>query len=173
MATIPQSTLDQMADRTVDDIIGICLHHTAAQDQEEDIGDIAAEEERDQGFVYAGYNFVIWKTGEIQVGRPILKVPAAQLGLNVPYIAICCEGNFQPNVPGIPTEEPTPEQLAAVIKIVNEWVKPKCPKLAHFIGHRDVAGLVGVPSDATACPGDNLYAHMHDLRVATGLSFPS
>jgi hypothetical protein len=173
MAEIAQSTLDKMTDRTVEQIVGWCLHHTAAQDQEEDILDIAAEEERDQGFVWAGYNFVIWKTGEIQVGRPITKVPAAQLGDNTPYVAICCEGNFQPNVPGIPTEEPTPEQLASVITIVNQWLKPKCPNLKFGIGHRDVAGLVGVPSDATACPGDNLYAHMHDLRVATGTAFPS
>jgi hypothetical protein len=173
MATIPQSTLDKMTDRTVEQIVGWCLHHTAAQDQMEDIDDIASEEERDQGFVWAGYNFVVWKDGTIQVGRPITKVPAAQLGDNTPYIAICCEGNFQPGSPGYVGEKPSQAQLDAVIKIVNEWCKPKVPGLVHGIAHRDVATLVGVPSDATACPGDDLYSHMHDLRVATHTSFPS
>jgi hypothetical protein len=161
-----------MTDRTLDQIVGWCLHHTAAQNQKEDIEDIATEEERDQGFVWAGYNFVIWKDGTIQVGRPITKVPAAQLGDNTPYVAICIEGNFQPTDAGYTGEVPSPAALAAVIRIVNEWLKPKCPNLRYGIGHRDVSGLVGVPDDATACPGDLLYAHMHDLRVATNTAYP-
>jgi hypothetical protein len=173
MAVIPQALLDRMTDRDVHDIRFVVIHHTAGTDMDEDIDDIASEEERDQGFVWAGYNFVIHgkapHDGLIQVGRPITKVPAAQLGLNTPGVAISLEGNFHPSDRGYTGEKPTASQLHAVVTIINEWVKPKCPNLRYLIGHRDVARIVNDSNDATACPGDLLYAELHGLRLATKL----
>jgi hypothetical protein len=174
MAIIPPALLSKMTDRNLSVLEYIVIHHTASTLMDEDITDIALEEERDQGFLWAGYNFVIHgkapHDGLIQVGRPLTKVPAAQLGLNTPGIAICLEGNFQPGDKLYTGEKPTPSQLASAITIINEWIKPKCPNLKYLIGHRDVARIVRTPSDATACPGDNLYAELHNLRVATNLT---
>lgn len=44
------------------------------------------------GWSDVGYHFFIKKDGEIQRGRPIEVIPAAQMGHNNGTIAICCHG---------------------------------------------------------------------------------
>lgn len=160
--------LANMTDRSVADIEYFVVHHTAAIDEDEDIVDISQEEMRDQGFIAVGYHAVIHGNGLIQYGRPMTKVPAANLGLNTQSYAVSLEGNFQPGAPGYSGEKPTDAQIKSLVGIILH-VKKTVPTLKYLIGHRDVARIVGVPSDATACPGDNLYSRMHELRVATGL----
>jgi N-acetylmuramoyl-L-alanine amidase len=169
--------LARLTDRELSQIEYFVVHHTADPDQVKDIAEIAAEEIASQGFSTVGYHAVIWKTGEIQEGRPIGKVPAANLGLNTLSYAVSLEGNFQPGSPGYAGEQPSTAALAALVERIK-LVKAKCPSLKYLIGHRDVAAIAvrlegGTLGDyATACPGDSLYAHLHDLRVATGLSAP-
>jgi len=169
--------LARLTDRDIAQIEYFVVHHTADPDQVQDIAEIAAEEIASQGFSTVGYHAVIWKTGEVQEGRPIGKVPAANLGLNTLSYAASLEGNFQPGSPGYSGEVPSAEALAALVERI-ELVKSKCPNLKYLIGHRDVAAIAvrlegGSLGDyATACPGDDLYSHLHDLRVATGLGAP-
>jgi N-acetyl-anhydromuramyl-L-alanine amidase AmpD len=116
-----------------------------------------------------GYHVVIQGDGTTQYGRPIGKVPAANLGLNTESYAICLEGNFQPGSPGYCGQEPTKQQIQALVNIIH-GVKPKLPNLRYLIGHRDVARIVANSDDATACPGDSLYALLPNVRDAVGLS---
>jgi hypothetical protein len=168
---IPQATLDQLTDRSLAAVQYLVVHHTADNDQAQDAADIAREEIASMGFATIGYHAVIWKDGKVQFGRPIGKVPAANLGLNTVSYAISLEGNFHPPDAGYRGEVPSDEQIDSLLSLI-ELVKTKLPNLQFLIGHRDVAKIVDDPNDATACPGDLLYAKLHDLRVSTGLHSP-
>jgi hypothetical protein len=165
---ISQADLDRMTDRNLSVIEYVVIHHTADSDQHKDIEEISREEVSDQGFVVVGYHAVVQADGKVQFGRPIEKVPAANLGLNTVSYAISFEGNFQPGSPGYANENPSWEQFRAAINLIKS-VKIKVPSIKYLIGHRDVARITATPSNATACPGDNLYSRLHILREATGL----
>ena len=166
---IPQDVLDQLTDRDLSVVEYVVVHHTADPDEQKDIEEIAREEEASQGFTTVGYHAVIQEFGKVQFGRPIGKVPAANLGLNTVSYAIALEGNFEPGSLGYNGEKPTGPQIAALVSLVQN-VKGKLPNLRYLIGHRDVARIVGVPGDATACPGVDLYALLPHIRALTGLA---
>lgn len=173
-----QVPVDELADRAIADIEYIVIHHSVTA-QNLTIEQVAEMEEASQGFTTIGYNCVLSKsTGqwEIQEGRPMDKLPAAQYGLNEQGYAICVFGNYEPNVAGISTDSVDPASLDLVAERVDA-VKAKALNLKYLIGHRDVATIKakhgGNPADfSTACPGDLLYAHLHDLRLRTGLQSP-
>jgi hypothetical protein len=160
--------LNAMTDRDISVVTYIVVHHTADPSENKDIAEIAREEEADQDFITVGYHAVLQGDGTIQYGRPIGKVPAANLGLNTPSYAIALEGNFQPGSEGYCGEKPTDAQLSALTGLIDS-LKEKLPNAKFLIGHRDVARIVGVSSDATACPGDDLYSLLPKLREETHL----
>lgn len=160
--------LNRMTDRDLSVVAYCVLHHTADHDMNKDIAEIAREEIASQHFISVGYHAVIHGNGLVQFGRPISKVPAANLGLNTVSYAVALEGNFEPGSPGYCGEKPTPAQIRSLIDLI-ENVKKKLPSLRFLIGHRDVARIVGVASDSTLCPGRDLYALLPHLRAETGL----
>lgn len=160
--------LNAMTDRALSGVAYAVIHHTADSDENKDIAEIAREEEASQGFLTVGYHLILHGNGLIQYGRPIGKVPAANLGLNTASYAMALEGNFEPGSPGYTGEKPTQAQISALIGAI-ENAKKKLPNLRFLIGHSDVARIVGVPSDATECPGRDLYALLGHLRSETGL----
>jgi hypothetical protein len=175
---ISPDIIAQMTPRTLDVIEYFIFHHSVAA-QDIDIAQIAEMEIDAQGFLTIGYNgYMVRKASGwvIQSGRPIDRVPAAAYGLNTQSYDLCIAGNYQPNVPGVPTDAVDPQSLKVAIARIDA-VKQLCPNLKYLIGHRDVAKILGAegknPADySTACPGDLLQAHLHDLRVATGLHSP-
>jgi hypothetical protein len=174
-----QVPVDQLTDRNPNLIEYFIVHHSV-QNPEADIDILAHEEMQAQGFVTIGYNAYIKRTNahlwSIQEGRPLDKLPAAAYGLNTQSYDICVGGNYHPNVANVPTNLVEVSALNLIISRAHE-VKAKCPNLKYLIGHRDVATIKAKhglnPEDySTACPGDLLYALMHELRVRTGLSTP-
>jgi N-acetylmuramoyl-L-alanine amidase len=160
--------LNAMTDRDLSVVSYGVVHHTADPSENKDIAEVAREEVASQGFITVGYHAVIHGDGTVQYGRPIGKVPAANLGLNTVSYAVALEGNFQPGSPGYCGEKPTAAQLKSLVAVI-ENAKKKLPNLKFLIGHRDVARIVGVASDATACPGDDLFSLLAHLRAETGL----
>lgn len=169
-----------MEHRPNGDVRYYIVHHSDGA-KTTDISQIAAMEKTRLGAVTVGYHAYVRKNPtthlwEIQEGRTIDDVPAAAYGLNEPSYDICIAGNYHPGETALPLD--TLEQDALDLVIARALaVKRKCPGLQFLIGHRDVATIKqkqGLdPADyATACPGDVLYARMHDLRVATGLHTP-
>lgn len=172
-----QVPVDELEDRSAESISYIVIHHSDAP-QTVDIADLARMEEAAQHFITIGYNCYLKKTEQgwiIQEGRPLDKLPAAQYGLNEEGYAICVGGNYEENQPN-----PTDAVDEAIFPLILERiaaVKAKCPNLKYLIGHRDVATIKAKhglnPGDfSTACPGSLLYAHLHDLRVKSGLHSP-
>ena len=126
----------------------IVIHHTAGPENQ-DVGAIWQEHVNigDDGIAYT----LVDKTdGTLVQGRPDWAICAAAHGVNQVSINIVLEGNFQ----GIDT--PTPTQIES-LKYALRYYLWKYPG-AVIIGHRDVPRISGDPGDATACPGDTLYA---------------
>lgn len=177
---ITQDQLTEMRHRDLSIVDGAILHHSDA-DKTLDITEIAAMEKKDQDFVTVGYHAYVkcvdvdkdlWV---VQIGRPIDVVPAAALGYNSRSIDICIGGNYHPGAQSW-TDTVSDRALHAAAAWILE-AKRKLPNLKYLDGHRDVATWHSIlaaenmtPTDvATACPGDRLYARLHDLRVLTGL----
>lgn len=72
-----------------------CYIHCSASDHahHDDISVIRGWHVNERGFSDVGYHFFIKSTGEVQEGRSLEKVPAAQKGHNTDSIAICLHGN--------------------------------------------------------------------------------
>jgi len=171
--------VSELTPRDPKDVIYFVVHH-AVQDPTTDIAQLAQEEETSQGFITIGYNAYIKKIAEghweIQEGRPLDTLPAAAYGVNETSYDVCIGGNYEPNVSGVPTNQVDPASLDVLVARIEE-VKTKCPNMKYLIGHRDVAPIMvkhgGNSGDySTACPGDLLYAELHNLRVKTGLATP-
>jgi hypothetical protein len=165
---IPQAALDAMTNRELSVVQYVIIHHTAEPNMNEDITKIACAEIACQGFLSVGYHAVLQGSGLIQYGRPIGKVPAAAEGLNTESYDFALEGNFHPGSTGYCGEKPTSAQIRSAINLIYH-VKSKFPNVKYLIGHRDVARICGIPGNATACPGDDLYSRLDYLRAKTGL----
>lgn len=171
---LTQTQLTDMEQRDTSAVDTAIVHHAVA-DKTLDISQIAAMEQAAQGFITVGYHAYLKCVDPVkdewvvQEGRPLDCVPAAALGYNLKSYDICMGGNYQPNVEGVPTDAVSENALKVLIAHLHE-VKAKLPALKYLIGHRDVTNVITHdPNDATACPGDLLYARLHDMRVATGL----
>lgn len=178
---LTQTQIADMNHRDLSAVDGAILHHSVFY-KTADISEIAAMEVKSQGFITVGYHAYckcvdvekdLWV---VQIGRPIDCVPAAAYGYNTRSIDICIGGNYQPNIPGVPTDAVSENAL----KVAADWVleaRTKCPNLTFFDGHRDVEKWLTILKEenytatdvATACPGQLLYDRLGDLRTMTSL----
>lgn len=95
---------------------------------------------RARGFAKIGYHFVVYLDGSVHKGRDISEIGAHCLGQNTNSIGICYIGGLDQN--GKPKDTRTPEQKAAIIKLVDE-LKKRYPTMT-IHGHNEFA--------AKACP---------------------
>lgn len=95
-----------------------------------------------------GYHFFVTKQGDIQPGRPLEKIPAAQQGYNTGALAICVHGLVE----GKFTTEQFQSVIALCTAIENAYGEPM-----RFRGHREV--------ERKACPVFN-YVHVLGLNKA-------
>ena len=135
------------------------IHHTDGP-QDQDVNEIFAEHLAN-GWCGIGYHFVIKGDGTIVRGRPLESVGAHAQGLNYCSIGIALEGDFESSES---TETPTDAQIASLKGLLQELYTEYTD--AQIIGHRDVAGIIGDSSVATACPGDTLYNMLPDIKAS-------
>lgn len=81
-----------------------------------------------------GYHYVI--TNQIEVGRPLHRIPASARGHNQNAIAICYAGGLNAET-GKAEDTRTPRQKELLIKLINR-LKTKFPN-ASIHGHRDLS----------------------------------
>lgn len=60
--------------------------------------------------------------------------------------------------------EPTDAQMNSFVNLLADLCDIYSLNLINMIGHRDVAGIVQDATDATACPGDQLYARLDEVK---------
>lgn len=105
---------------------------------------------RQRGFKEIGYHFYIRQSGWVEKGRDTDKPGRFEMGAhskgeNDASIGICYEGGVTLAEPHIGRDTRTPEQIAAMIKLIDD-LHARFPK-AKVEGHRDMPGA------ATQCPG--------------------
>lgn len=126
----------------------IFIHHTAGPGTE--TAETIHQQHLQQGWSGCGYHYVITQSGEIQKGRPDDMVGAHCYGYNYNSVGVCLCGNFE-------NSEPTKKQLASLREVLKMLLAKYSLWAGKIYGHRD--------RDATACPGENLYNLLPDLRV--------
>ena len=103
--------------------------------------DIGVKEIREwhlkRGFNDVGYHYVIRRDGTVENGRPLEKAGAHAQGYNSRSVGICYAGGKGDD--GRPEDNRTPEQKAALHKLVKELLK-QFPD-AEVCGHRDFPGV--------------------------------
>lgn len=110
-----------------------------------------------QGWSDIGYHKVIEYDGKVMQGRNEATQGAQAYGLNNKSLGILIIGNFE-------TEEPTQEQITALINTLAILCKRYKLKESAIIGHRDVQEITGIKGTGTLCPGKNLYFKLDDIR---------
>lgn len=102
------------------------------------------------GWAGIGYHYLIRKDGTIERGRPRDTVGAHCYGENWHSVGVNIVGNFE-------TNEPTAAQIDAAERLVAVLCRlyGLRPSGETIKGHHDF--------NATACPGENLYAMLPDV----------
>ncbi len=103
---------------------------------------------RQRGFRMIGYHLYIRADGTVEQGRPLDMVGAGVGGQNSGKWHVCYEGGQIPGDTRNGHDTRTPEQIAALIRVIGELLD-KQPH-AKVVGHRDLA--------ATQCPGFDVPA---------------
>lgn len=107
------------------------------------------------GWADIGYNFVVRKSGLIEPGRPLARIPAHATGANANSIGICCSGNGD-------LEDFTLAQYDALIPLLRALGARFAVAWHHVLGHRECKQVGGDPKGKT-CPGKKV--DMNELRL--------
>jgi len=171
----PSAILNAFGRRNASQITTLFIHHTVMVPTA-DVTEVDAVDRGRGGFLAIGYNAYVKSTPGgwvVQQARPLNVIPAAQYGMNTEGYAIAVGGNYQPG--GAPFLTPYDPAVLPVIAAQVAAVKKKCPNLRYLCAHRDVATIMekrGLDPGlySTACCGDDLYAHLDELRTLVGLA---
>lgn len=109
------------------------------------------------GWAGCGYHFIIRQDGTIERGRPRAYKGSHCPGANSNSLGINVMGDFM-------IAEPTPEQIVSLVGLLADLhdVYGLAVTDGSIVGHRDKL--------ATACPGDNLYNLLPDIRAQVAVA---
>ena len=112
-------------------VVNTVFLHCSASDnpKHDDISVIRKWHVEERGWSDVGYHYFITKEGEVQEGRDLEKIPAAQKGFNKGSIAICLHGLLLENF--------TEEQFDALRQLCSEINEAYDGNIT-FHGHREV-----------------------------------
>lgn len=88
-----------------------------------------------RGFNDVGYHFYIRKNGAIEYGRKLWVVGAHVKGKNTGSIGVCYEGGL--DAAGNPADTRTPQQKAALEKLIRALMLTHQIDQDKIVGHRD------------------------------------
>ena len=132
----------------------IVIHHAGFPDGDKDSSaeDIHKFHRDVNGWAGIGYHYVIRKDGTIEQGRRPNMIGAHAYGHNKNSVGICVAGNFNVAKP--------PRVQMDSLKLLTAWLcqryKLNPMRKGVIVGHRDC--------NDTACPGDNLYRKLDEIR---------
>lgn len=144
----------------------VFLHHTVTVPTPDVLVDAAKVNDIDQArFGKISYSWNVhgvtgdWIEAET-THRGAHTINNANQSLNGISFGIGIIGNFQPDVPGVPTMTPSDKLIESIADGIDAFVRPHLVDGFRLRSHRDVY--------ATACDGDLLYARTDDIRAALG-----
>ena len=135
-------------------IYWLVIHCSATRANAEYAPEQLERDHKARGFLRAGYNFYIRKTGEVVELRPLEMIPAHVKGHNRNSVGICYEGGL--DVEGRPFDTRTPQQKTALLALLRR-LKKRFPQ-ARICGHRDLSpdldgdGVISPQEWIKACP---------------------
>ena len=133
----------------------IIIHHSAIGFTDEVTAADIHRVHHENGWSGIGYHFYVHKSGLIETGRPLEDAGAHTYRYNNTSLGICLAGDF--------TEElPSDAQMESLAKLTGILCQMYCLKPSESIvaGHSDF--------NETACPGENLYMQLPNLRESAG-----
>jgi len=104
-----------------------------------------APKPKGNGWLDIGYNFVVRKSGLVELGRPLARFPAHIEGFNTESIGVCFSGNGD-------LADFSPAQYLFGLDLVRELCERFGVEHAHVIGHREAPSF-GAPWTSKTCPG--------------------
>ena len=142
----------------------IVVHYTATP-LESDFSAAAIDRmHKKRGWKGIGYHKYIRKSGIVEKGRPLHEQGAHVRGHNHHSVGICYEGGVYADSPNVGRDTRTPEQKAAMIRVIRELLD-RYPG-AQVVGHRDMPGA------ATQCPGFDAGAWWAEVNAPTPAKEP-
>lgn len=123
----------------------IVIHHSGSGEDIDLGADSIHSMHINNGWSGIGYHYVVRKDGTVETGRPVWASGAHCEGENWRSVGIHVSGDFT-------NAEPTQEQLDALAELIRAICRKYDLQVTrqNVVGHREY--------NATACPGDNLYA---------------
>ena len=134
----------------------IVIHCSSVRPQQRSSAKDIDNWHKEKGWKGIGYHFVVRRTGEIEVGRPLEEVGAHVVNHNRHSIGICYEGGL--DALGRKVDTRTPEQVKALRELV-ERLHARFPK-ALIVGHRDL-------NPGKKCPCFEVVREFADLQPAS------
>ena len=113
----------------------IVIHCSATRENTDYSPEQLESDHKARGFLRAGYNFYIRKSGEVVNLRPLEQIPAHARGHNKHSIGICYEGGLDCH--GVPKDTRTEWQRHS-LRVLVRTLKMDYPE-ARVVGHRDLS----------------------------------
>ena len=113
----------------------IVIHCSATRENTDYSPEQLESDHKARGFLRAGYNFYIRKSGEVVNLRPLEQIPAHARGHNKHSIGICYEGGLDRN--GKAKDTRTDAQKRAMRELVADICKRY--EIVDVLGHRDTS----------------------------------
>ena len=146
---LPKHPSKQFPQRSLDQIKRIAVHHSASERQTAE--DYARYHVQSNGWPGIGYHFVIELDGTIVQANRLTTISYNVADGNTPTIGICLSGHMG-------AREPSDAQLKSLGKLIGH-LRRKLGRQLPVYGHRDLQ-----KHKPTSCPGDRLYAHIHQYN---------
>ncbi len=119
----------------------IVIHCSATRETFDYAPEQLERDHRARGFLSAGYNYYVRRSGELVPMRPLEQIPAHAKGFNTRSVGVCYEGGL--DALGMPKDTRTEEQKSTIRTLLLMLLVryPHC----RICGHRDL-------SPDRACP---------------------
>lgn len=148
--TLPKHPTTQYKSRPLRILSAVVVHHSATTSG---TPEAFARYHVGQGWPGIGYHYVIGRDGLVYKCQPASVISYHASGANAHSLGVCLVGNLD-------EQQPTPEQMAALMELLQDLIKWYGIKPGHVIGHREV------PGTHKSCPGRHI--DMQEIRRKLG-----
>lgn len=143
----------------------IVIHCSATRENTDYSPKQLESDHKARGFLRAGYNFYIRKSGEVVNLRPLEQIPAHARGHNKHSIGICYEGGL--DITGQSRDTRTQAQKTSLLRLIRHLLI--CFPSSWVCGHRDLSedlngdGTISPDEWIKQCPSFNAIPEYKEL----------